>query len=159
MLITIDYLKGSRDIGNILSRVRGYIYITVNGDAYYVSHIRQRTGASFRGWRQSGRDGGTVSGGIQRFTTRSTGGSEYVAKGEGGTMDLYIRAVRLYVQPQLSGTWLRLYEDNEGTKALAELCAEQAHRQAQALSVQTCGLGLFRFATSRWNHSTPTFER
>ena len=56
----------------------------------------------------------------QHCTTLSTSEAEYVAMAHGVKNALFSRAVLEFVQPQLCGMVFKVFEDNEGAKALAE---------------------------------------
>ena len=62
----------------------------------------------------------SVSSTTQHCVTLSTSEAEYIAMAHGAKTALAVKAVLDFVQPHLSGRAIDIYEDNEGTKALAE---------------------------------------
>ena len=56
----------------------------------------------------------------QHCTTLSTNEAEYVAIVHGVKNALFSRAVLEFIQPQLCGMVFKVFENNEGVKALAE---------------------------------------
>ena len=81
----------------------------------------------------------------QHCVTLSTSEAEYVAMAHGAKTALAIKAVLDFVQPHLSGRAIDMYEDNEGTKALAEnprvLNAATPYRSALSFSAGACEVG------------------
>ena len=56
----------------------------------------------------------------QRGVTRSTAEAAYVALGEGGKEALFTGTALSFVYPELSGSCVRIFEDNQGAIALAK---------------------------------------
>ena len=114
----IAYLKRTKEPG-LLFLIGGDFVLSVYVDADYASQSN---------WRRSVSGvvvmlGGTVisaSSSTQHCVTLSTSEAEYVAITQGARMILFTKAVLEFLQPQISGRTVDVFEDNQGAIALAE---------------------------------------
>ena len=114
----ISYLNGTKKLGLVFSKGGG-LKLSVYVDADYADKAND--------WRSvSGVAvmlGGTsviASSTTQHCVTLSTSEAEYVAMAHGAKTALFTRAVLDFLQPQLVGRIIDLFEDNQGAIAMAE---------------------------------------
>ena len=114
----MGYLKGTRDLG-IVFRRGGGLKLSLYVDADYADKANDRRSVSGAAVMLGGSVVSATST-TQHCTTLSTSEAEYVAMAHGVKNALFSRAVLEFVQPQLCGMVFKVFEDNEGAKALAE---------------------------------------
>ena len=117
VLKIMAYLHGTRGMG--LTFVRGSgLDLTAYSDADYADKSNDRRSVS---WTVITLGGAAVSWAsrTQRCVTLSTA-AEHVALGEGVKEALFTGAVLSFTCPELTGSCVRVFEDNQGVIALAE---------------------------------------
>ena len=118
MVKIIAYLKRTKDLG-LLFVGGGDFVLSVYVDADYASQSN---------WRRSVSGVAVMLGGAiisatsttQHCVTLSTSEAEYVAITQGASRVLFTKAVLEFLQPQISGRTVDVFEDNQGAIALAE---------------------------------------
>ena len=114
----IAYLKATKDLGVVFQR-GGDLKLSLFADSDYADRCNDRrsvlgVSAMLRSTAVS------ASSTTKHCVTLSTSEAEYVAMAHGANTALDIKVVLDFVQPHLSGRAIDMYEDNEGTKPLAE---------------------------------------
>ncbi|CAM9895183.1 unnamed protein product [Ascophyllum nodosum] len=110
----ISHLNGTKKLGLVFSK-RGGLKLSVYVDADYAG-MRSVSGVAVV-------LGGTsviASSTTQHCVTLSTSEAGYVAMAQGAKTALFTRAVLAFLQPQLVGRIIDLFEDNQGATAMAE---------------------------------------
>ena len=117
MKITV-YLDGTRDFGMTFVRSSG-LELTAYSDADHADESNDMRSISGPVVTLGG---AAVSGAstTQRCVTLSTTEAEYVTPGEGVKEALFTGTVLSLICPKLSGSCVRVFEDNQGGKALAD---------------------------------------
>ena len=111
------YLRETRELG--LTFVRGSgLDLTAYSDADYANESNDRRSVSGTVVTLGGAAVSWASS-TQRCMTMSTTEAEYVALGEGVKEALFTGAVLSFICPELSGSCVRVFEDNQGAIALA----------------------------------------
>ena len=114
----LSYLNGTRSLG--ITYVRGSgLRLNVYADADYASKENDRRSASGTAVIL----GGTVvshTSKTQRVVSLSTSEAEYIAAGEGVKEALFVGAALSFIAPETSGASIKVFEDNQGAKALIE---------------------------------------
>ena len=113
----IAYLKRTKDLRLLFVRCGNFV-LSVYVDADYASQSN---------WRRSVSGVAVMLGGAvisatsttKHCVTLSTSEAEYVAITQGARMVLFTKAVE-FLQPQISGRTVDVFEDNQGAIALAE---------------------------------------
>ena len=114
----ISYLNGTKKLGLVFSKGGG-LKLSVYVDADYADKANDRRSVSGVAVML----GGTsviASSTTQHCVTLSTSEAEYVAMAHGAKTALFTRAVLDFLQPQLVGRIIDLFEDNQGAIAMAE---------------------------------------
>ena len=113
LLQVAAYINGSKEIG--LKFVRGSgLRLSVFADADYAAKSNDRRFAVFLGdtaisWKSS----------TQKCVTTATCEAEYVALCDASKEALFMRAVLVFLQPQLPGMCIDIFVDNEGAMTIA----------------------------------------
>ena len=114
----ISYLNGTKKLELVFSKGGG-LKLSVCVDADYADKANNRRSVSGVAVML----GGTsviASSTTQHCVTLSTSEAEYVAIAYGAKTALFTRPVLAFLQPQLIGRIIDLFEDNQGTIAMAE---------------------------------------
>ena len=118
VLKIMAYLHGTRFMG--LTFVRGSgLDLHAYSDADYADKANDRRSVSGTVITLGGAAVSWASS-TQRCVTLSTTEAEYVALGEGVKEALFTGAVLSFICPELSGSCVRVFEDNQGAIALAQ---------------------------------------
>ena len=118
VLKIMEYLHGTRFLG--LTFVRGSgLDLNAYSDADYADKANDRRSVSGTVITLGGAAVSWASS-TQRCVTLSTAEAEYVALGEGVKEALFTGAVLSFICPELSGSCVRVFEDNQGAIALAQ---------------------------------------
>ena len=118
VLKIMEYLHGTRFLG--LTFVRGSgLGLDAYSDADYADKANDRRSVSGTVITLGGAAVSWASS-TQRCVTLSTAEAEYVALGEGVKEALFTGAVLSFICPELSGSCVRVFEDNQGAIALAQ---------------------------------------
>ena len=114
----ISYLNGTKKLRLVFSKGGG-LKLSVYVDAKYADKANDRHSVS----GVTVMLGGTPvidSSTTQNCVTLSTSEAEYVAMAQGAKTALFTRAVLAFLQPQLVGRIIDLFEDNQGVITMAE---------------------------------------
>ena len=131
----ISYLNGTKKLGLVLSKGGG-LKLSVYVDAAYADKANDRRSVSGVAVMLGGISV-MASSTTQHCVTLSTSEAEYVAMAQGAKTALFTGAVLAFLQPQLVGRIIDLFEDNQGAIAMAENPIS-----GDARSISTCGTTL-----------------
>ena len=114
----LEYLNGSRELAITFERGGG-LELNAFVDANYASAETNRRSVSGIAI-MLGKAVVSHASKTQRVVATSTSEAEYIAATEGVKEALFARAVLSFVAPETSGASIRIFEDNQGAKALIE---------------------------------------
>ena len=112
VLKTMAYLHGTRGMGLTLERGLG-LDLTAYSEADYADKSNDRRSVSGTVITLGGAAVSWASS-TQRCVTLSTAEAEYVALGEWVKEALFTGAVQFFLSPELTGSCVRVFEDNQG---------------------------------------------
>ena len=104
--IGLRFVRGS---GLKMSVYADADYAVASNDRRFVSEVAVMLGDTAIGWKSS----------MQKYVTTAACEAEYVALCDASKEAFFMRAVLVFLQPDLTGMRMEIFGDNEGAKAIA----------------------------------------